>query len=383
VVQHLEGGIIEKLNVREGDEVKEGDILIALSKTAAGSSAQIVEDALAAFTAEYHRLSAERDNLVSVKYPDEWLKKENAEKYKQYIDAQNQIFEERTRAYKGKVSILGERINQLTSQISGLRAQVASAKDQLSYINREIQQVERLLAQGNTTMSRLLNLRSRKSEIDGRLGELTSEISKTQQAISENKLSIINIKNETLNEVAEKIKEVQTKINEFKERGTATSDTLKRTDIIAPIAGTVKDIKFKTIGGIIRPGEDILTIVPKSNDLIAEVKISPRDIDSIAVGQKARVKLVSYNARHVGDINGELTYISADVFKDERLQENFYTGKVKIDLKSAEQYIHKEITKILYPGMPVEVFITSGARSPLMYLVEPLTNTFSRSMREE
>lgn len=383
VVQHLEGGIIEKLNVKEGDEVKEGDILISLSKTAAGSSAQIVEDALTAFYAEYYRLTAERDGHDKVNYPAEWLQPENAPKYKAYIDSQNRIFDEHLRAYHGKVDILEERTNQMGSQISGLRAQISSARDQLMYVNREIAQVEKLLSQGNTTMSRLLDLRTRKSDIDGRLGELNSEISKTQQAISENKLSIINIKNENLNDVAEKIKEVQAKINEFKERGTATTDTLKRTDIIAPISGKVKDIKFKTIGGIIKPGEDILTIVPQNSLLIAEVKISPKDIDVIAVGQKARIKLMSYSARHVGNIDGELTDISADVFKDERSQQTYYTGKVKIDLESAKQFIHKDISQILVPGMPVEVFIASGSHTPLKYLFEPVTRTFQRSMREE
>ena len=307
VVQHLEGGIIEKLHIKEGDKVKAGQVLISLSKTSAGASAQIVETSLDSAIAEYQRLIAERDDKKKVEYPDEWY--EDKAKYQEYMASQDKIFSERRKTYLGKVDILNERTRQMTSQIGGLRSQVESAKTQLSYVEREIGQVETLLAQGNTTMTRLLNLRSRKAEIEGNIGQLHSEISKTQQAISENKLSVINIRNETLNEVAEKIKEVQSVINEFKERETATSDTLSRTEIIAPISGVVKDVKYKTVGGVIQAGAEILTIVPDDDDLIAEVKISSRDIDIVEPGKKSRIRLSSYSARHVPMLNGELTYI--------------------------------------------------------------------------
>lgn len=381
VVQHLEGGIIKEIHVKEGAKVEAGQKLISLSETAAGASAQIVESSLNTALAEYARLVAERDDKKQVEYPQGWDIADD--KYKEFIESQNKIFDERRKTYLGKVDILKERSRQLSSQIRGLRSQIESAKTQLTYVNREVGQVETLLAQGNTTMTRLLNLRSRKAEIEGSIGQLRSDVSKTEQAISENKLSIINLKNETLNEVAEKIKEVQAKINEFRERETATTDTLFRTVIVAPISGLVKDMQYKTIGGVIQPGAEILSIVPTGDDLIAEVKISSRDIDIVEPGKKSRIRLSSYSARHVPMLDGELTYISPDIFKDERSQETFYKGKINIDLAKANDYIEKDVKKILYPGMPVEVYITTGARSPLWYLIEPITRTFRRSMREE
>jgi HlyD family type I secretion membrane fusion protein len=383
VVQHLEGGIIEKILVTEGDKVKEGDVLISLSKTAVGASVQIVESSLANSYAEYYRLVAERDGLPKVSYPKEWLEPKVKEKYEQYVFAQNKIFEERTRAYKGKVEILQERTKQMSSEISGIRAQISSSNSQLEYVKREIVQVEKLLSQGNTTMTRLLSLRSRKAEIEGNIGQLRSTVSKTEQAISENKLNIINIKNENLNEVAQKIKEVQSQIDELSGKETATSDTLNRTEIRAPISGTVKDIKFKSAGGVVKAGEDILTIVPDTGDLIAEVRISPNDIDIVAPGKPARVRLSTYSARYVPMLNGTLTYVSPDIFKDERTQQNYYNGKITINIDEAKQYINKDVKQILFPGMPVEAFITAGSRSPLFYLIEPVTKTFRRSMRED
>ncbi|MDX1949047.1 MAG: HlyD family type I secretion periplasmic adaptor subunit [Rickettsiales bacterium] len=380
VVQHLEGGIIEKLNVREGATVNEGDVLIILSKTSASANREIVEGSLDAAVAEYSRLVAERDFATKVTYPSAWY---NNPKFAEFMKSQNTIFFERQKAVRGKISILEERNNQLQSEIRGIRSQITSAEEQLRFNNQEMQTAQNLLASGNTTMTRVLGLKSRKAEIEGRIGELRSSVSRAEQTISENKLSMVNVRNEILNEVVEKIKEVQAKINELKERSTAASDTLNRTEIIAPISGIIKDLKFKTESGVIPPGAEIMTIVPLGDDLIAEVHIPPIDRDVVYPGLEARIRLSSYSARHVPMMPGKLTYVSPDIFKDPQTQQAHYKGRVDIDLTDLPQYLHGNHEQLLYPGMPVEVYITTGARSPLQYLIEPVTNTFRKSFREE
>lgn len=385
VIQHLEGGIIKELHVNEGDKVEKNQVLVTLSKTSASANKEIVETTMNAALAEYYRLVAERKEQNSISFPKEWQRKENAHKYQEYIDSQTQVFNERRKSYKGRVSILKERSNQLGSEIKGLQSQISSARTQLEYTDREMAVVERLLATGNTTMARLLALKSRKAEIEGRVGELRASVSRAKQAISENKLSIINQKNEMINEVTEKIKELQATINEYKERKTAATDTLERTEIRASISGIIKDLKFKTEAGVIPPGAEIMTIIPQDEGFLAEVKISPIDIDIVHPGLKSRVRLSSYSARHIPMLNGELTFVSADTLLDEATGENYYKGKVKIDISKMNEYLQEEKDEnmILYPGMPVEVYITTGLRSPLSYLIDPITQTFRRSFLEE
>ena len=306
------------------------------------------------------------------------------------MTSQNKIFEERVKGYKGKLDIFDERVNQLGSQIGGIKSQIVAAQKQLEYTSREIEAVQKLLASGNTTMTRMLDLKSRKSEIEGRIGELKAAAAKTEQEISENKLNKINIKNDSLNEVVEKIKEAEGKMSEFKQRGGTASDTLSRTEIRAPVTGVVKDIKYKTAGssGVIPPNGEVLTIVPMADELVAEVKILPTDIDVVRKPNlKTRIRISAYSARHIPMLDGVLVNVSADSFKDVQTQKEFYKGRVTIDTKLLKKYLqdNKDVNQeaLLYPGMPVEVYIVTGERSPISYLFEPIMNDARRSFREE
>ncbi len=388
VVQHLEGGVIAQILVQEGDVVEEGQVLIKLSQISAGANVEIYEGALNTSLAEYARLIAERDGKDKVQYPSAWEK--DKARYEQFVNAQDQIFKERRTAYLGKIDILTERGRQLQSEISGINAQLTSARSQLEYTNKEVEAVEKLLASGNTTMSRLLNLKSRRSEIEGAIGQYTSAIAKANQAISENKLNMINIKNETLNEVVEKVKETQARVNELRERGGTASDVLSRTEIRAPVAGIVKDMKFKTAGssGVIPPNGEVLTIVPSAGQLVAEVKISPNDIDVVRKPDlKTRIRLSAYSARHIPMLDGVLKYVSADSFEDPQTRQRYYKGRVEVDTSLLHRFLADNKAVIqdeyLYPGMPVEVYIVTGERSPISYLFDPLRNDFRKAFREE
>jgi HlyD family type I secretion membrane fusion protein len=381
VVQHLEGGIIEKILVKEGDKVKAGDVLVRLSRASVEANATIAEGAFLSSQAEYYRLLAEKDNKQKIEFPAEWQQPENVEKYKQVAEAQNQIFYERRNALIGRIKILEERNSQMQNQISGTQSQISSNKRQLVLIEDELKAAETLLASGNTTKSRVLAIKRGKAQLEGSIGELTSSIARIQDSISENKLTIVNQKNEYINEVVEKLKEVQKELNESRERASATSDMLARTEIRAPINGIIKGMKFKTESGVIAPGAEILTIVPTDDNMIAEVRINPNDIDVVHVGMQCKVRITAYSSRSTPALFGELLYVSADSFIDERTNQRYYSGKVSIDMTKLTE---KEKAKTqLYPGMPVEVFIKTGARSPISYLLEPLFTTFRRSFREE
>lgn len=381
IVQHLEGGIIDKILVKEGDKVKAGDVLVRLSKSSVEANATIAQDAFLSSNAEYHRLQAEKDNKQKIEFPPEWSTAENKAKYKDVIETQSQIFYERRNALIGRIKILEERNGQMNNQIAGTQSQISSNKRQLVLIEDELQAAETLLASGNTTKSRVLAIKRGKAQLEGSIGELTSAIARTQDSISENKLTIVNQKNEYINDVVEKIKEVQKELNESRERANATSDTLARIEIRAPINGIIKGMKFKTESGVIAPGAEILTIVPTDDHMVAEVRINPNDIDVVHIGMQCKVRITAYSSRSTPGLYGELLYVSADSFLDERTNQRYYSGKVSIDMNKLTDK-EKEKTQ-LYPGMPVEVFIKTGARSPLSYLTEPLLTTFRRSFREE
>jgi HlyD family secretion protein len=388
IVQHLEGGVIEEILVKDGDLVKKGDILIKLSQKSAGANFEIFDSALNSSIAEYARLSAEREGLDKIKFPDKWLK--NPDKYGSYIQSQTQIFDERRSSLLGKINILDERTNQLQSEITGLKSQLSAARQQLQYTTSQVEVVEKLLASGNTTMSRLLDLKTRRSEIEGRIGELSSAIAKGDQSISENKLNKINIQNENLNEIVEKMKEAQNRINELRERGGTASDTLSRTEIRAPIDGIIKDLKFRTAGsaGVIPPNSEVLTIVPTTDEMVAEVKINPTDIDVVRKPDlKTRVRLSAYSARHIPMLDGVLKNVSADIFKDQATQQNYYKGRVQIDISLLNKYLkdNKSVNQeqYLFPGMPVEVYIVTGERSPLSYMIDPLRSDLRKAFKEE
>lgn len=379
-IQHLEGGIITEMLVKDGDSVVEGQDLVKLNSANAGARQDLLMGQLRAEKATELRLIAERDGKNEVLFDDEMFKNKSDPKIAKVLDSQFRLFETKYKSLLGQVDVLQQRIAQLNSQIEGYEAQKKATENQLVLIREEVEAAETLLEKGLGTKPRVLQLKRRAEELEGQKGEYIAEIAKVKESIGENELQIINIKNEHMKEVVAELKETQQKIADLTEQLHSSEDVLTRTVIKAPQSGVVTGSKFHTIGGVISPGTPIMDIVPQDDNLVVEARVLPIDIDVVHEGLKAKVILSAYKARFVPRLEGEVIRVSADKFVDEHSGDSYYLARVRISEEEIKQ-LDKDIN--LYPGMPAEVFIVTGSRTLLDYLLSPITESMNRAFREE
>ncbi|SLN68869.1 HlyD family type I secretion periplasmic adaptor subunit [Oceanibacterium hippocampi] len=378
-VQHLEGGIIEEILVREGDVVSRNDPLIRLDTTQARASWSSARSKLNALRAQEARVIAERDRLEKPVYPD-WLSSQRADspEVAEILSGQDAIFATRQRAFEGQLEILNERVGQLDAQIDGLRAQEKSMIEQTNLIKEEIQAVSGLVKKGLAPKPRLLALQRQAAEFGGRLGEYRGRIAQAKEAIGETDLQILDLRNQRDSEIAETLRALQTDISSEEERLASAEDILKRQVILAPESGVVANLRFYTTGGVIRPGEAVLDLVPQEENLIIEAEVNPVDIDVVSVGLPAKVRLTSFDQRTTPTLKGTVTFVSADSLQKERTGQIYYKARVEIDPGQLE--LLKDAR--LYPGMPAETMIVTGEQTLFDYLIGPLKRSFDRSLRE-
>lgn len=379
-IQHLEGGIIAEIFVREGQVVKEGDPLIRLDDTAAKARLDLFRSQSIAARTAAARLLAERDNKKKIDFPEDLLKeRETNPVVAENLDSQRRLFKTRRKSTEGELSILRQKSGQYKEEIAGLESQKQSATDQIKLLNEEIDTVAELLKKGNAMRPRLLALQRNASALEGQRGEYASGISRAQQSIAETEIAMINLRNDFLNKVVAELKDTQTQIADLEERLRASADTVARIIIPAPISGQVTGLKVHTVGGVIAPGEKIMDIVPKDDKLIVEVMVKTEDIDVVRPDLEARVRLSAYRSRYVPLLNGKVTYVSGDRFVDERSGMPYYSARIEIDYGELEDLDNVK----LYPGMPTEALIVTGSRSFLSYLIDPIALSFNHAFREE
>lgn len=379
-VQHLEGGIVSALYVRDGHRVQEGDLLLALSDTHARAELDIVQSQLLEALGQEARLRAERVEADAVDFPAELLEQSTAAS-DNIIQGQRSLFAARREAHEGQIAIFEQRISALEQQKRGLAelnrnldARIRSYRDELANwqalyddgladrnrINEMDRELHRLIGERATNASSL-------AELDIKIGETRSELLVTRQSYIE--------------EVSAQLREAQKSIADLGARRTALSDTLQRTVIRAPVSGTVVGLQMHTIGGVIRPGETILSVVPQEQHQTIRARVQIADIDRVRVGLLADVRLSAFNQQTHDIVDGELLHISADALEDEKTGEPYY--EVRIGITASGYATMSEQGMYLFPGMPAEVMILTGKRTALQYLLEPLTRMLNRALREE
>ena len=378
-VQHLEGGIIREILVRDGDRVTAGDPLMVLSDAQPQASHQLLMSQYRMLSATWARLHAEQLGLLAVTFPD-WLEadRDNPD-VGALLDTQARQFETRRQTLGGRADILRRRIAQLLEEIAGLEAEITSQSTQLALIDEEIDGVAGLVAQGLERRPRLLSLQRSKAEIEGALAQNRAAIARAEQAIGETELQILTVRVERADEVAAELNQVQTELLTLEERLVASDDVLRRLEVTAPISGTVMGLRFHSADGVVGPGEAIADIVPFDEDLLVDARVSPLDIDVVRPGLIAQVYLSAYPQRNLPRIEGTVRQVSADSFEDETTGQSYYLARVEVDrqrLAALDQDID------LLPGMPAEVMIYTGERTVLDYFTDPVIQTVRRSMRE-
>jgi HlyD family secretion protein len=377
-IQHLEGGIIQEILIREGDEVKAGQALIRLSETSAKTRNDSLDAQLTSLIALEQRLIAERDhkNLVLPKGLEDRAR-ENS-KIQELIDTQKQLYETRSQTLQGKLNVLGQRRAQLEDEIRGLSAQESAVKSQLGLIAEETNIVRQLLKTGDANKPRLLSLQRREQELKGQQGQLIASIAKAKQAITEAELQVANTRNDFLNDVVKELQQIQINLADIQEKSKASRDILDRVVISAPLDGRVNNLAFHTIGGVISPGTPIMEIIPTHDKLVVEAYVAPTDIDVVHQGLTARVLLTAYKSRNIPYIYGKVISVAADRSVDKNTGQAYYSARVEVDKDALSTIRNVE----LYPGMPADILIVTGSRSFLSYLLAPLTDSMRHAFRD-
>jgi HlyD family secretion protein len=377
-VQHLTGGIVGELLVRDGQRVRSGEVVLRLDETITRTNLAIVTKGLDEMIARRARLSSERDRSDEVAFPVELLARAGEPDVAAAIDSERKLFELRRSARLGQKSQLKERIAQLTEEIRGYAALQEAKAEEIELIQRELESVRGLWNKNLVQLNRLISLEREAARLKGERAQSIAAMAQSRGKIGEIELQIIQIDQDLSSEVARELREVDTRIGEFVERKVAAEDQLKRVEMRAPQDGVVHQLAVHTVGGVVPPADPIMLIVPEADALAIEVKVWPQDIDQLHVGQAAGLRFSAFNQRTTPEINGVISRISADVSPDQRSGQNFYTIRIGIGPEEMARLGNLK----LVPGMPVEAFMKTYDRTVLSYFIKPLEDQVLRAFRE-
>lgn len=377
-VQHLEGGIVKEILVRDGDSVQAGQTLIIVQDERVSASVDLIEGQWLAELAKAARLQAQREGADTISYPDVLMQRATEEQVADVIRGETVYFDTKRRALDDQIRLLEQQIAQAREEIEARRERMASEAKAADYLREEVEANEQLVLQNNVAKVQLLNLRRQFEEYEARRGEQAADMAGTRQKITDLELRIVSLKNEYTEAAANELTDVRANIYDLEERLRPSLDAKQRQRVVAPIAGTVINLKVFTVGGVIGPREPILDIVPDDNVLVIEARLPVDGIDDVHMGQLADIRLSAYKMRTTPMISGQLTYIAADRLLDEKTGEPYYLAHIEVDRESMKVAPELE----LYPGMPAEVFIRTGSRTALDYLLAPIETTLRRSLRE-
>ncbi len=377
-VQHLEGGIVAKVLVKDGDLVKEGQTLLLLDGTQANAQLAIYRSQNITFAAQASRLRAERDGLKTIAFSDV-LDEPNNPKVEEAKLAESNAFYARKTALEGEIGILNQRISQTKSKVDGLKVQIESKKQLISSYDDEIKDQKELLAEGYADKLRLTETQRSRTFQAGEIQQLNAEIIASQMLASEAQLQISQVKKKFEAEVSNKLTEVQAQLNDAVERLAATQDKLNRTTIKAPASGIVFGMAVHNENNVIAPGSPIMKIVPQDAELIIEAHVSPNDIDRVKIGLKTEIRFTAFKQSQTPELYGNVIDLSADLLGNEKTGETYYLAKVELTPESRK----KAMDLHLIPGMPAEVFINTGEKTLFEYLAQPATNAFKRAFTED
>lgn len=373
-IQHLEGGKIDTIYVKDGDSVKKDQILLKLSDVQIKAQLNILNTQYQDVLALFARLKAQRDGSKTIEFSSESTD-ENI------INNQKNIFETTKRKIEDEKIITNNRIVQLKNQIDGLGSLILSKENRKASISEEILEWESLYKQRLVDKQRIRDLQRENNMIEGDLASTKSEIAKINEQISELQNQQLLREKEFQKETLERYVEAKSMISDLKAKIVATQDTLDRTSITAPIDGVVVGLNMNTEGGVITPGKPILEIVPQDSKLIVVAQVQTTDIDKVHVGLIADIRFSAFDLRQAHVVEGKVIHVSADSFIDEVSGAPYYKAKIEVTEDGVKSL--KQNNFVLVSGMPAEVMIRIGERTALSYLVKPFTDMLSRSFNEE
>lgn len=378
-VQHLEGGIIDKILVTEGAKVDKGQPLIFLDKTQAQAQLEQLLTRQRNALARESRLIAERDNLDAIAFPEELEVVRESPKVGELLTNQERIFTARKEFYASQQEIINKQLAQSNAELTGQKQRIGIEKRRLAIIGEEIAGNRQLAEKGYVSKTQLLRLEREETQIQSTISQLQANASRLEQNVAENRAQLKEQQLERIKEIVEELRESREARYELDEQIAAARDVLERTTIKAPLSGTVLNLQVFSEEGVIGPGQALLDLVPNDESLVIEARVDPSDIDQVNAGMKAQIRLTALSMRNVRPIDGELLTVSADRLVDEQSGLAYYLARVKLLDNVADLMNGVE----LYPGMQAEVMLLTEPRTPIEYLLKPLSESFNRAFREE
>lgn len=377
-IQHLEGGVVREILVRDGDRVRAGQVLMRLDDIRAAADLEALRSQHWSLLAQDARLAAEIEEAPAIVFPAA-LSGNGEARARDAMDGQRAVFEARRAALASQVAVQEARIGQQEAIIAGATGQIRAQRRQLALIRQEEELTRTLVQQGLQRLPTLLALQRSAAALEGQGDDLAAQAGRARQAIAEAHGGIAALLGQRREEAATEQRDIRTRIAEVEERLRAARDVERRREILAPEDGTILDLRLVTIGAVVRSGDPVMDLVPARDRLVAEVNLQPFDIDVVHPGLIAEIRLPAFKQRLVPYLNGHVTFVAQDVTTDERTRQSHYRVQILIDADQLARLpgVH------LVPGMPVEAMIRVGERSFLRYITQPIRDSFARAFREQ
>lgn len=377
-VQHQTGGTVGGIFAQDGDHVQAGDVLVRLNDTVTRSNLQIVSEDLDRATVRLARLEAERRGLPEMQIPPSLRVRMRDPQVEALVSGERAVFESRATALTGQKAQLQSRSKQLERQIDGLKAQQAATVESLGLLTKSRADVEGLYSKKLVSKERLSDVQLEETRTRGESGRLLAAVAEVQAKISETNLQVLQLDEQMRSEVTGELRETEAKETELSERKVVAQDELSRTDIRAPQSGTVQESSVHTVAGVIGPGESIMMIVPDADNLVVDALIPPSRIDDVHPGQRVSIRFPAFDTGTTPACEGSVNRISADLIKDQQRELSYFSARIHVENEAA--CLTGE--KILKPGMPAEVHISTDERNVWSYLLKPFTDQVSRAFKQ-
>lgn len=375
-----EGGVVRAINVREGQSVAAGALLIQLDDTVARAQVDVLTNQYDVALMQRARFLAETTGQRSIQVPAELASRSGDPRIATTISSETLLFTSRVAAIEGQKAILEQRFEQLQTARSGLDVQVRSIDEQVGFISDELQGYQTLYERGFAPRTLILRYQRQLAEINGRRGALVAEITRNQQAAGETRLQLAQLYEQRRSEAATGLRDADARLADLTPRLTAARDSLDQTQVRSPENGYVLNLTQFTVGGVAAPNEPLMDIVPANTPLVVHVQVRPSDIDEVRVGLDAQVTLAAFQSQKVPKLVGQVIGVSADSIVNPENNSSYYTADIRIP--------REELDKLpegarLYPGMPAVANIRTGRRTIMSYLLGPIGSVVGNSMLEQ
>jgi HlyD family type I secretion membrane fusion protein len=379
VVQHLEGGIVNEILVREGQAVTEGQVLLRLSPVQAGSNLETVRSQLDSELALEASLTAELAGRDDVEFPEELLARQaSSPNVTRMIADQKVQFEERKRSRNTQVTLIEAKVQQLQTETEGIAVEKSSTEKQIEFLEEELTGLRYLKEKNLIPVTRVLAMERERTRLQGVVGRAVADTAKAANGMNEARLQIMQLNQKFQEEVSAQLLDTRRKINMAKEKLLVAGDLMTRLEIKAPRSGAVQGSKVFTVGQVVRAGDSLMEIVPSGQTLVVHAQLPVNSIEHLSVGQIAEIRFPAIHSRRMQMMSGKLASISHDRLVDEATKQPYFLGLINL----SEATIDERAREKLVAGMQADVVIATGERTALEYMISPLADALHSSFKD-